>query len=799
MPSRARSRIRRRSPGARLAFAGGDERPCSFRKAAPHIARGSVSRRTSTVNRADLLNCDREPIHLSGAIQPHGMLLAIEAADLRVVGVSANSAAFIGIEPPRVLHRRLAEILPLAGYERLEEALLAADPGRNNPIRTVLRPELPSFDAIVHRVAETAILEFEPSSAGADDEAFRALRSFVERAQEKRTFTGLCAGVVDDVRCLTGFDRVMMYQFDEDWHGRVIAESAAAGMAKYLDFHFPASDIPRQARDLYTRNLIRLIPDATYVPVPLVCGQSLSSGAALDLSQATLRSVSPLHVQYLRNMGVRSSMSVSLVCEGRLWGLIACHHRQPLYLPFAVRTACELLARVAATQIVTLQSRAGYEERMRTATVQSRLIETMSQRGDLGAALVEGTPSIGELLEAGGAAVRLGAAEMRLVGTTPTAAQVMEIIAWLQQRGDTDIYSTASLPVSHEPFARFAAVASGLLALPISRRAGSYILWFRPELAQTITWGGDPNKPLDGEADATTLTPRKSFAAWLQVRERHAKPWTRFDEQAAIDFGRAIGGFFMRQNDQLVEANRALARTNAELDTFAHMTSHDLKEPLRGIRSYASHIVEDFGATLDAEAVAKLNGIIRLTTRMDELLASLLHFAGAGRELLEHRDVDLGNVVLEASEMLAGWLDERGVSVVIDSPLAHVLGDAANLREVFVNLLSNAAKYNDKPERWISVSMVDEGPAGSNDVVVAVRDNGVGIEPDQHDAIFRMFTRMHPRDAFGGGTGAGLAIVRKLLEPMGGSIRVESTVGAGSTFFVALPKSGSDTSLLPAG
>ena len=748
-----------------------------------------IDRRFVSVETADVSNCDREPIHLAGAIQPHGMLLVLKNADLRIVAVSANAAEFIGSDARQLLHRPLAEVVPSTIFERLEEPLLAANPRPFNPIRLELDPQSAPFDAIVHRVGETFIVELEPSEPGADAESFRALHSLVERAQGASDLADLGRNLVDDVRGLVGFDRVMVYRFDEDWHGQVVAESVASGMTPYLNLHFPAADIPRQARELYTRYFIRLIPDARYQPVPLVPGGGVSPGAPLDLSCAALRSVSPMHLEYLRNMGVRASMSVSLVCEGRLWGLIACHHREPKRVPYAVRTACEVLARVASARIVALQSREGYAAAMRTATVQSGLIETMSLRADLNSALVEGRPNVGDLFDAGGVVVRLGAAEPRLLGTTPAPTDVREIIAWLQQRGTDDVFSTASLATAHAPFARFARVASGLLALPIARRAGSYILWFRPEDVQTIAWGGDPAKATETDANGSRLTPRKSFEAWRQLREKHAKPWTAFDEQAAIDFGRAIGAFILRQNDQLVEVNRELARSNADLDAFAHMTSHDLKEPLRGIHNYTSHVLEDYGATLDAQAVTKLNGVIRLTKRMDELLTSLLHFAGAGRSPLEHRDVDLGSVLFEAVEMLEARLNERSVSVIIDSPLAHVVGDAAHLREIFVNLLSNAAKYNDKPDRWISVSMADAATAETEHVVVAIRDNGIGIEPDQFDTIFKMFKRMHPRDAFGGGTGAGLAIVHKLLERMGGSIRLESTVGVGTTFFLSLPKS----------
>jgi hypothetical protein len=252
-----------------------------------------IDRRFVPVENVDPSSCDREPIHLSGAIQPHGMLLALKNADLRIVAVSANAAAFIGADARRLLHRPLAEVVPSTLFERLEEPLLAANPRAFNPIRLELGPRSAPFDAIVHRVGETYIIEFEPSEPGADAQSFRALHSLVERAQGASDLAELCANLVDDVRGLTGFDRVMVYRFDEDWHGQVVAESVARGMTPYLNLHFPASDIPRQARELYTRNFIRLIPDARYEPVPLVPERDVSPGAPLDLSGAAGRRGAP--------------------------------------------------------------------------------------------------------------------------------------------------------------------------------------------------------------------------------------------------------------------------------------------------------------------------------------------------------------------------------------------------------------------------------------------------------------------------------------------------------------------------
>ncbi|PAW67191.1 MAG: hypothetical protein B9S38_12765 [Verrucomicrobiia bacterium Tous-C4TDCM] len=327
--------------------------------------------------------------------------------------------------------------------------------------------------------------------------------------------------------------------------------------------------------------------------------------------------------------------------------------------------------------------------------------------------------------------------------------------------------------------AAFSEIASGVLALPLARTKGSVILWFRPETIQTVSWGGNPHdKPMVTGPQGPRLTPRKSFELFSESVKQRAKPWKSVEIEAALRLLVLIMELVVSRSNQLAELNVDLTRSNEELDAFAYVASHDLKEPLRGISKYAHQLLES-ATSADAETRQRLEGLTRLTVRMDTLLDSLLHFSRVGRATLQFQPVDLNEVLEEALEMVAA----RRQEVPTEIRLPTVECDRMRVREIFVNLLANAMKYNDKPQRQIEIGWSADDTRGP---VIFVRDNGIGIEPRHFDTVFKMFKRLHGRETFGGGSGAGLTIVQKLVEQHHGSVWLESTTGVGSTFHFTL-------------
>ncbi|MGY1813243.1 SpoIIE family protein phosphatase [Blastococcus sp. SYSU D00820] len=475
-----------------------------------------------------LLRCADEPIAIPGAIQPHGALLAVTEPDLAVVVASGNAAELLGRDPAGAT---LGDLLDGPDLDRLR-AGLAGDLADVNPLRMRLGGE--EFDLVLHRSGRLLVTEWEPLRGAEQAGAawHRRLPSVLQRLSATEDLQELTDVLARDVRALTGFDRVMVYRFDAEWNGEVIAEDRRPDLEPFLDLRYPASDIPAQARALYTTNWMRLIPDATYRPVPLQPPTDPATGAPLDLSGAMLRSVSPVHLEYLANMGVVASMSVSLIDRGKLWGLISCHHyagpRRPSY---ADRVAAEFLGRTASLLLHTKVEAGEQAAVVEVAQRETQLVAAVgrSARSPL-SALTEGELTVLDMLPAAGAAVRLGG-RLTLLGRTPPADRVVPLVSTLLADGGV----TDALPRRVPEFADLAEVASGVLAVPVGGGAdGDFLAWFRPETPREVTWGGNPHTPkLAAGETGLRLSPRRSFTAWTETVRGTARPWREHEVGAA--------------------------------------------------------------------------------------------------------------------------------------------------------------------------------------------------------------------------------------------------------------------------
>ena len=503
---------------------------------------------------ADLTNCERELIHLAGSVQPHGALLVLREPDLVIVQASLNTGAVLGIEHARLLNQPLAT---LGGDAAAALARTARAAALTMPIPFRCRIDGASdgasdrpdddgrlFHAMVHRQSRSGlVVELEPAattSASADVGAEvgaevvpAALAATIQRISGAATPAMLGDAVVRSVRELTGYDRVMLYRFDADGHGAVIAEARDERLDSLLGQHYPASDIPQRARELYLRTRVRALVDVDYTPVPLVPRRAGIAGEELDMSLCFLRSMSPLHLQYLRNMGVTATLVTSIVCEGKLWGLIACHHYATKVVPSAIRTACELLSEVVATRIAALESRAHVEAELFVRDLEQRMVLAATETGDWRRALFDDPEArLLRPLDASGAAL-LYEGQLLTAGEVPSAPALRGLIAWLRTHVGAGVFESASLPKLDPAFTSLAATATGVLAVELGREDGEYLLWFRPEQVRTVTWGGDPEKAVLVGDDPRELSPRRSFAAWRQVVRDTARAWSRTERAIA--------------------------------------------------------------------------------------------------------------------------------------------------------------------------------------------------------------------------------------------------------------------------
>ncbi|QRK08795.1 GAF domain-containing protein [Archangium violaceum] len=738
---------------------------------------------------ADLTNCDREPIHIPGAIQPHGVLLVLKEPALEIRQVSENVQALLGVPAQELLGRTLEVLLPATQVESVRASLLLERLEDRNPLKLSIRGGSGerTFNGIAHRHQGRLFLELEPSS---EQEAlpffgfYHQARGSMSRLRDARDLRELCEEAVREVRRLTGFDRVIIYRFDAEWNGQVLAEDRVEKADPYLGLHFPASDIPRQARELYTLNWLRIIPTVDYVPARILALPEEAAQGPLDMSFCVLRSVSPIHLEYLHNMGAFASMSISLMKEGRLWGLISCTDVSgPRYIPYEVRTACEFVGEFMSSFIPSKEGYEDYDQRLRARSVQARLLERMTRSADFAAGLCHPPPELLELTGASGAAVYFNGATT-IVGKAPSDEQLQGLIRWLGEKPDpTEVFSTTSLSREYPEAEAFKDVAAGLIAASMSRGRHNYVLWFRPEVVQTVEWGGNPNKPVDVQDDQLRLHPRKSFALWKETVRGKSLPWKDYELEAARELRRNIIDIVLQRSEELLKLNTELERSNVELDSFAYAASHDLKEPLRGIHNYASLVLREESNHLEPTNRTRMDTVVRLTQRMERLINSLLHYAQVGRTELSLRETDLNEVIASVLEVLKPRIDEAQVEVRIPRPLPPARCDRVRMVEVFTNLITNAIKYNDKDTKWVELGATN---APEGDTVYFVRDNGIGIKPEYQEAIFRIFKRLHGRDKYGGGTGTGLTIVKRLIERHSGRIWLESRPGEGTTFFFTL-------------
>lgn len=749
----------------------------------------------------NLTNCDREPIHIPSLIQPHGVLIVLTEPDLRIAQVSANSLEILGIAPNDLCDRPLAEF---TGEELIKsiQACLDRNFAYPNPLRVDfygLGDRLPlAFNGIVHRAPTGEIvLELEPweSSAGSDFfQFYHQIKHNLAKIQTAKDLTALCDLVVQEVQALTGFDRVMVYRFNEQGDGTIIAEVKQPDLEPFLGLHYPDSDIPQQAKHLYTLNWLRLIPNANYQPTGLV-GQSQSldaeaplEKAPLDMSYCALRSVSPMHIEYMQNMGVAASMSISLIQNQKLWGLIACHHYTPKFIPYETRTICEFLGQLMSTELGNKEANEHLDYKLHLKTIQSQFVERLTKATGFVEELNHDHAALLNLTNAQGAAICDGD-RLLLIGETPNEPAVKSLLTWLQDRFDQDLFVTDALSSIYTDGLADQAIASGLMAIAISKIQHRYVLWFRPEQLQIVTWAGHLDKTERVTEDGTVLlVPRQSFEAWKEIVSGKSIAWLPCEVDSAIQLRQAIVDIVLRQANELATINSDLERSNSELDAFAYIASHDLKEPLRGIHNYATFLLEDYGDILKGDGAEKLHTLVKLTKRMEALIESLLKFSRLGRQELQMEPIDLNQLLQNVRELFALNPQWQNCKINILRSLPMVWGDRLLIEEIFINLITNAFKYNDHPEKMAEIDWLTD-QSKSPLVTLYVRDNGIGIRKKHLESIFQIFKRLNSPSKYGGGTGAGLTIVRKIVERHKGSIQVQSIYGEGTTVSFTLPAS----------
>jgi light-regulated signal transduction histidine kinase (bacteriophytochrome) len=506
-------------------------------------------------------SCEDEPIRIPGSIQRHGFLLLLDERDKHVIAASQNVEEFLEVPLGLVLGTPVETILEREILGALRAHTSSADDEGQLTYLGSFQMRGRFFSVLTHRVKGERVLEFELTDRLVNPEmTSRIFTNFVSKLNNLRSETELCQALTEQIKDLTGFNRVLLYRFDEAGHGSVLCEQNDKTLPSYLDLRFPASDIPRQARELYVLNTVRIIPNADYVPSPLH-GLDKRLIADLDLSMSILRSVSPVHLEYMRNMGTMSSMSVSIICEGRLWGLISGHHAEPRTVPYLVRSACDLLTRLVATQLTSLATSASLQKMVRFHAVQRRMLTQMAAENNYLAAMADQMNDLIQVTDAEGVALVMDG-QFRVSGITPDDVDLRRLAEWMDSRPDLEVFESRHLSSQIDWASEFSEVASGVLAIRISHVRQSYLMWFRPEVVRTVKWAGEPRKTQD---EGLRLNPRKSFEIWTELVRGRSQPWTEVEVESATDFRGAVMTISLKRAEEAVQLGEArfLQLTNA--------------------------------------------------------------------------------------------------------------------------------------------------------------------------------------------------------------------------------------------
>lgn len=722
-----------------------------------------------------LQKCADEPIHIPGSIQPHGVLLAL-SQEMVVRQVSDNTGSVLSQEPDVILEKSLAEIIGKEQSQIVGRLIDQSAQQENTQTETIsldIDGSFHEFDAIIHHTTNLIILELEPVTEEAQDLSFKVMHgrlgSFATRLQIARTSNEQAQITAEEVRKLTGFGRIKVYQFDEGWNGRVVAESKEERMESYMGQYFPASDIPEQARALYTKNPIRLIADVNYEPTRLITAEK--GAKPLDLSFSVLRSVSHIHLQYLHNMGVASSMSISILQDGKLWGLICCHDDQPRYVSYQVKIIAELMANIVALQLSVLsnaQDLSHKEKLQRRISQVTALLRNQSAPQDIDSFL----PEIMGALDASGFVLKLGN-RLHISGIVPEGGALEEIIKLAQDKLQSGIFSTDKLGALLKLDEETAAISSGLLASSIS--PDEPMIWLRPEIVQKLKWAGNPYVEKDVDEQSQTLTPRSSFAIWEETVKSKAQPWSETEIEAAQ---------YLADSVHMHQIDGALKRSNEQLERFAYLTSHDLQEPLRTVARFTDLLSEEYqNKKLDAQAVEYMDYITDGAQRMQNMVRDLLEYSRIGHEEGSFTEVDGKAHVEIALANLKDSIDKTKAVIIIEE-LPIIQANPACFTSLLQNLIGNALKYCSE-DRVPEIEITVEDRDGK--WCFAVHDNGIGIKNEYLEQIFDTFKRLHSKSEYSG-TGIGLAVCRKIVEEFGGRIWAKSEPNKGSVFYFTAPK-----------
>lgn len=736
--------------------------------------------------KVDLSNCDTEPIHLIGRIQPQGFMLILNKQTLEVEQLSANIGEFLQADPAILPGKKLNAIAFKEEYASLEERIrLQLDTGTQVDL---IELQGKQFFAFLHESQGSLVLECEPYMPVQHGQQILDLTGgytrFLEKLDQQDSLVTQAQLTTQFVQQVLDYDQVMLYRFDEDWHGEVIAETSKPGMHSYLHHHFPASDIPAQARALLLQKPVRQIANVSAAAVDITPYLNPATGQPSNIIRSELRNPSEIHLQYLQNMGVQATLSISIIVNEKLWGIIACQHKTALFTNYWRRQLCLNIAQAFANGVLANEEQRDMRQLEELRVQEVQLMNQLMASRNLHEELQKQQAAILSLTDASGVALLLDG-KCYTYGFTPSEQSLRNLAQWLAEHVGSSTFHTRQLSHDYPAAADMQEQASGLLALEISKLNKEYLLYFKPEISETRIWAGKPEKEV--EEQSGRIHPRKSFARWVQVIKGTSLPWSLNEIEVAQTLVKDLVAVVLRnQKDHLTELNKKLNQTsemlrakNRRLEDFTHIITHNLRSPLGNMQGLIDLYNDEPTAETGVQVMHLMDNMVQnMATTLDDL--GLILESELSTEL-EDQEVYLPDLVERELQNLQSIIQKTNAKVEVDLQVKHITAPKVYLESIAHNLISNALKYR-SPERQplILVKSWQE----QEGICISVQDNGLGINLKRFGhKLFKVYNTFHQnKDA----KGLGLYLTKVQAEALGGGISVDSIPGEGTTFKVCL-------------
>ncbi|MCC9167873.1 ATP-binding protein [Pontibacter harenae] len=733
----------------------------------------------------DLTNCDKEPIHIIGRIQPHGFLLILNKETLLIEQVSQNISDFSPDHSPEELIDKPLQVL-LSAHEEAFNPELLLQPDHSGPI--IISVADSKFFGFSHLSEGKIVLECERYTSYLDREKIKhntILSRLHEHLNTIESVEELGEAAAETVMDMLDYDQVYIMRFDTDWHTEVIAECRKEGMTSYLGHHFPATDIPEPARALLLEKKVRQIPNVGAQAVEIIPYVNPSTGAPSNILRSELRNPSEIHLEYLRNMGVAASMSFSIVVRGKLWGVLACQHKKPVFIEVWRRQLCQLITQTLADSIAALQEKRDMKQYNVFKRNEQAFISHLMQYEDLVSALSQATLDPLTFTEATGVALVLNK-QVFTFGTTPSSSELSKLAKWLEERMDEKVYSTQQLSKQFSEAEAYRETASGLLALEISRYNQEYLLFFKPEIKKKRIWAGNPDKSVLEEG--MRLHPRKSFENWEQVVKGNSLPWSINEIEIGQLLAKDLTALRLTDqaaklkdlNAQLETTAKLLSFKNSQLQDFALIMSHNLRSPLNNIEGL--HELYRLNPS-EANAAFAMDQVAEVAGNMSRTISDLNLILNIDLQAqLPSEEVELESIIQKEIQNMGVAVEKTEAHFETELQVPTLTLPLIYLESILHNLVSNALKYY-SPDRKpvIRIRSWQE----NDRVCLSVSDNGLGMDLEKvGHKVFGLYKTFHEHEQ---AKGLGLYLTKIQTESLGGQISVKSEVGKGTTFTVTFP------------